>query len=144
MTTANTSCGGTSPCLLIRYLALAVQQAVEQLHRRVADVVGAVLGLQVRLAAHREHHACRAHPAIGMPHPQLVYCAHPLSLPYSDCRYGSQHTVNTMPAARSRVRAQDATPVASLLHALVKSAITCVISARAYPHALCMQGMACC
>ena len=46
--------------LLVDVVALAVEQAVEQLDGRLAHVVRAVLALQVRLAAHREHDACAA------------------------------------------------------------------------------------
>ncbi len=44
--------------LFIDVLALAIEQAVQQLHGRLADVIRTVLALQVRLAAHREHNAC--------------------------------------------------------------------------------------
>ena len=47
------------PHLLVGVLALAVQQGVEQLDRRLLHEVVAVLAHQVRLAAGREHHACK-------------------------------------------------------------------------------------
>ena len=57
---------GRSPRLLIQVLALAIEQAVQQFDGRLADVVAAVLALQVRLAAHREHDACSGSSSMRM------------------------------------------------------------------------------
>lgn len=51
--------------LFINVFALAVEQAVEQLDRCLADVIRAVLALQVWLTAHREHNACTCRPALA-------------------------------------------------------------------------------